>query len=1209
MNQPPAQPDLNFLTVPNLTVLLSFALVCATLYGLRLLQEPTARHALRVSSYSKERHAAFVQWGLPLLSGLILCVFLMRFITATWGYELTVDRNTFSAWALESSRSGVSGLYASGMMVDYPPIALFFLGLEATIASWFQWAPGSTGFSLALNILPVVSDLALGVLLYFVTRRFLTPDKRSSLSYPSTKNPLPQQILGLLICIALSAALPHNFMNGSFYGQVDSLFCVWTLMTFYWMVPTAPENSGSRATSAEKSLLQDSFWSRFFSFQLSLAAVCYALAIMTKPQALLVAPVGGLLGLLLWDWKKILGACAAFVFALILILLLAAGFDTNLLTQILEQYQKTLVQYPYASLNAANLYALLGKNWTSVEQSWIGGLSLNNWGKIFLGCIILATALGFAKIFPRKNRENFLKQPSETFVRACTLSSWSLLLIFCFVDEMHERYLHLSATLMFFGALASCRPFLLSFAGVLTLLSTLNQSLLLEFHAINKGYHIMGGQWALIMLSVLHLVAAFALTVLIFWKPSLLFRSTPIHSIFPLHNLGGAYDESQRTAHSMPATERDALFSVIRQARVSLTLSEPSTDDKSGLTRLAGSRRGPLLLLLLAVLVSTILSFVQLGSLSSPTSFWNPKNHKGPIVFQLQEPVESEKLRLFGFFSLGQGIFRVSVSETEAGPWTPFGELGHRSRFDAFEWREVNIEDTSQSLLPQNVSFFRLESVREVSKTTQVIQEDTAHSSAEGPKERIVTDTNHSLDIHELVVIFEERVIPARALEPDWKNTVDEPESFPLHRLNRRPYTAGMVFDEVYHVRSAYEEIRGIPQSETTHPPLGKTMISWGIKIFGLNTWGWRVVPAVFSVLLTLLFGIFLWSLTRRAWLASGAALLFSLDFMRTAQSRMSTLDIFAVFWVLASATCMVEFMRQWRQAALHEGNKKTATQEDPSQTRLRAAVLLILGGAVFGFGVATKWSVLYVAPALALLFFWTLGSDILAYTSADRHRRPLRRWSMITVISGLSYTALPLAISYLCYHYSRDVTGQATGWPAFWHTQSFMYKYHAELEASHSFSSLWWEWPLIVKPLWAFAGGVTSDGTTQTLATFGNPSIWWAFAPAVLLSIIWAPIRRLTETRIIWILIGSCYLPWIVAPRSLTFIYHFFPVVPFATALWALVLWEAYCRWKQSRKWIAGYFGLCALLLIAFAPVITAWPSSKGYVDSTLRWFQSWYF
>lgn len=50
-----------------------------------------------------------------------------------------------------------------------------------------------------------------------------------------------------------------------------------------------------------------------------------------------------------------------------------------------------------------------------------------------------------------------------------------------------------------------------------------------------------------------------------------------------------------------------------------------------------------------------------------------------------------------------------------------------------------------------------------------------------------------------------------------------------------KTYLTGTMFDEVYHGRTAYEFLHKLTTYETTHPHLGKILISFGIIAFGMN--------------------------------------------------------------------------------------------------------------------------------------------------------------------------------------------------------------------------------------------------------------------------------------------------------------------------------------------------------------------------------------
>jgi hypothetical protein len=64
--------------------------------------------------------------------------------------------------------------------------------------------------------------------------------------------------------------------------------------------------------------------------------------------------------------------------------------------------------------------------------------------------------------------------------------------------------------------------------------------------------------------------------------------------------------------------------------------------------------------------------------------------------------------------------------------------------------------------------------------------------------------------------------------------------------------------------------------------------------------------------------------------------------------------------------------------------------------------------------------------------------------------------------------------------------------------SQLGMFGYHATINATHPFSSPWWSWPLMLKPLWVYSN--SWDTMVSTIVLMGNPAIWWGSIPALIL-------------------------------------------------------------------------------------------------------------
>ena len=89
-------------------------------------------------------------------------------------------------------------------------------------------------------------------------------------------------------------------------------------------------------------------------------------------------------------------------------------------------------------------------------------------------------------------------------------------------------------------------------------------------------------------------------------------------------------------------------------------------------------------------------------------------------------------------------------------------------------------------------------------------------------------------------------------------------------------------------------------------PPAGKLLIAAGEWVYGLNTLGWRIAPAIVGSLAVLLMCRITRRLTRSTLLGCVAGLLLSLDGLEFVLSRTGMLDIFLMFFVLASFGCLV---------------------------------------------------------------------------------------------------------------------------------------------------------------------------------------------------------------------------------------------------------------------------------------------------------------
>ena len=466
-----------------------------------------------------------------------------------------------------------------------------------------------------------------------------------------------------------------------------------------------------------------------------------------------------------------------------------------------------------------------------------------------------------------------------------------------------------------------------------------------------------------------------------------------------------------------------------------------------------------------------------------------------------------------------------------------------------------------------------------------------------------LTALDGSVTLNEASLFYTGTRVQATVLsrDPAAQALVDEQQVVPAYTT----YENSTYFDEIYHARTAYEHILGLEPYENTHPTLGKLIISLGIRIFGMNPFGWRLMGALFGVLMLPVLYHLLKQLFGRTRLCTAGTLLFAFDFMHFTQTRIATIDTYAVFFLLLMYDAMLVFLRR---DLLRDSWKKLLPP-------------LLACGVFTGLGIAAKWTAAYGALGLAALFF---GKLLFTYWDARRRGEEtvplLMKCGKLCAWCCLFFLALPFGIYFGAFLPITTLSHNAGNlWGAFWNYQVTMFRYHSTLEATHSFASPWYEWPLDIRPIWYFAGD-TQEGYS-TISAFGNPLLWWAGIPALgAAACLW------WKERFRWaglVLAGflSVYLPWVLVPR-LTFIYHYFTAVPFLVVALCGVFSLLYQRGGFARQLtfpggiqcsgatllLAAFTAACLLLFAVYFPVLSGSPTTRDYANA-LELFETWYF
>ena len=404
----------------------------------------------------------------------------------------------------------------------------------------------------------------------------------------------------------------------------------------------------------------------------------------------------------------------------------------------------------------------------------------------------------------------------------------------------------------------------------------------------------------------------------------------------------------------------------------------------------------------------------------------------------------------------------------------------------------------------------------------------------------------------------------------------------------RSDFRNSTYFDEIYHARTAWEHLHGVWPYEISHPPLGKEILSLGILLFGMTPFGWRFSGTLFGVLMLPVMYLLLRRLFGRRGVPALGTLVLAADFMHFTQSRIATIDTYAVFFILL----MYLFLWIWLE-----------------EEKLWA---LALCGLSFGLGAASKWTGLYAGLGLGVLWLLHWGAKLLDARRDGTARALLPAFVKNVGFCLLFFVLLPGAIYYFSYLPYGTALGVGPFTRRYLETvldnQRFMFTYHAGIVAEHPYSSRWYQWLLDIRPILYYLE-YFPDGTRSSICAFLNPLLCWGgFLSLFVLG--YEAIAR-ADRRAGFILLGYLaeLLPWVFISR-LTFAYHYFP----SSVFLVLALGYVFALLRDNRRrglWFAaGFAALSVLLFALFYPVLSGEPYDPDAtaLGSALRqWLPTW--
>ncbi|MEX2461238.1 MAG: glycosyltransferase family 39 protein [Paenibacillaceae bacterium] len=578
-------------------------------------------------------------------------------------------------------------------------------------------------------------------------------------------------------------------------------------------------------------------------------------------------------------------------------------------------------------------------------------------------------------------------------------------------------------------------------------------------------------------------------------------------------------------------------------------------------------------------LVYLVFALINLGSFKAPETYWQPANAGESFYVDLGSEQTIKKINTFG--GPGDGNFDVDFS-IDLKTWHDARAI-IRNGGVVFAWTSMDIEVKAKYVrVTSTQPGFRLNEIA-------LYGEDTSKPLH---VEIVVPGTKSELSKGRPSYVFDEP--DQAAFKPSYLNST--------------------YFDEIYHARTAYEQLHAIEPYESTHPPLGKIIIGFGTAVFGMNPFGWRIMGTLFGVAMIPIFYAFGKQLFRKTEYAFMGAFLLTFDLMHFVQTRISTIDVYGVFFIILMYYYMYKY---YRLSFYNTPLRKTLTP-------------LALSGLFFGLGAASKWIALYAGAGLAVIFLLVLFERYREYESAKKllvtkhivkkenitqsyYRQIIGAFKphLIKTVAWclLFFVVIPGVIYVLSYIPFMQVPGSGHGLHDVWTYQKHMYDYHKNLKATHPFSSTWYQWPIMQKPLWYYGGQVPA-GKVSLIVALGNPAVWWVGIVAIF-STLWIGLKKKDKTVLfLFIAMVANYVPWMLVAR-LTFIYHFFAMLPFMIFCIVYVIrhLKEVIPSQAMKGAVVGYHAIVLLLFLMFYPILSGAVVSRSYVDHFLKWFHSWIF
>lgn len=515
-------------------------------------------------------------------------------------------------------------------------------------------------------------------------------------------------------------------------------------------------------------------------------------------------------------------------------------------------------------------------------------------------------------------------------------------------------------------------------------------------------------------------------------------------------------------------------------------------------------------------LIYSIVALTNLGETVAPQTFYRMKVHE-ELVITLPKKLLNPKVALYsGITENGFELSYALVKDGESLNDVHYSSLG----FDGpFKWMRISTAGDASKIILRN------DAGRDID-----IGEIAVFSNSSNRVDGISLSRNTIETLEE----------PAD--DTDLRKMLDEQEMATLDAtvLN------STYFDELYFAQTAYQYATNQFGYEAVHPPLGKIIQSIPIRLTGKMTpFTWRVMGAITGILIIIATYFLAKEIFHKASFARVAAILISLSGLHFVQTRVGTVDSYLCLFTILSFLFMMKFVN--------------------SDKKLR---YFILSGIFFGCAWSVKWSGAFAGIGLALLFFAKLKAHIF--------QEGERKW----ILRGaFSFIFIPLVIYCSSYLLFPETTGAHNLGDVFNQT-SYLLSYHSHENTPHAYSSMWYTWPIALKPILYAKNLITG----RTISLMANYSIAYVSVLGLIVTGYFAFRKKDKISLIIIVSWLSLFAPYIFITRTM-FLYHYLPASVFAI----LAIVNLFYQLPSIRKILLAY------LLAVLVSFIVCYPKMVG--------------